>query len=317
MLAFGIEALEYCIFGGAFGKWCFSVKVLDSSGRKIGAAEYVRRLGMVFVAGVWCWLPPFCVIPQLIQRHRLKKGKATSYDEKAGWMVVQYKQGFVKGLVVVLFVLGLIGLSLLGENGQEDSSNPQQMEALLSQAQKCEGENDYKGAFNAYCKAVELGSPQGEFGLDCCLNYGSRCFPNPELGYKILSNPEVQKISKARGLLGLMLFKGEGVVRNAGQAFELWDDEAVLNAFPPARVCLASMLLSGEDCEEDDARGFALVSDPKVHAAIPEGEYLLGGCYFLGEGTGQDFEKAAQHIKSAADADYGPGFSRLAKRSTA
>lgn len=109
-LALGVEALEYWAFGGTFGKWVFSVKVLDSKGEKIGGAEYGKRLLPIWVAGLGLGIPLAALITELWQYRRLQKGLAASYDERAGRIVVQYKQGFAKGLVCVLFLLVMLAL---------------------------------------------------------------------------------------------------------------------------------------------------------------------------------------------------------------
>lgn len=109
-LALCLEALQYALFGGTFGKWSFAVKVLDAKGAKIGAAEYARRLPGIWAAGLAFGIPVVCLIPQIVQRSRLQKGKPASYDEKSGRIVVQYKQGFFQGLVCILFVLVLVAL---------------------------------------------------------------------------------------------------------------------------------------------------------------------------------------------------------------
>jgi uncharacterized RDD family membrane protein YckC len=116
LFALCLEALEYRVFGGTFGKWCFAVKVLDAKGAKLGAGEYAHRLLRVYATGLWFGLPFVMLVPQIIQWSRVRKGKAASYDEKAGRIVVQCKQGFVRGLVVVLFVLIFFGLMALGNS---------------------------------------------------------------------------------------------------------------------------------------------------------------------------------------------------------
>lgn len=110
-----LEALEYWAFGGTFGKWVFSVKVLDSNGSKLGGAEYGKRLLPVWISGLGLGIPFVIMVMEIIQYNRLKKGKSASYDEKAGRAVVQYKQGFVKGLVCVLFILAWLALNAMGK----------------------------------------------------------------------------------------------------------------------------------------------------------------------------------------------------------
>lgn len=122
-LAMCLEGLEYWAFGGTFGKWVFSIRVLDSKGEKISAAEYWKRLVSVWVSGLGLGIPLVALITQLIQYRRLKKGKCASYDEKAGRTVLQYKQSFVKWVVFIVFALAAIAMySLLTRLGEIDAS---------------------------------------------------------------------------------------------------------------------------------------------------------------------------------------------------
>lgn len=111
-----LEALEYLCFGGTFGKWVFSVKVLDAHGVKVSSGEYGKRLLHVWLSGMGLGIPLVMLIAGIIQYNRLKKGKAASYDEKAGRIVVQYKQGFVKWLVCLLFLLAILALNAIGNS---------------------------------------------------------------------------------------------------------------------------------------------------------------------------------------------------------
>lgn len=115
-LALCLEGLEYWAFGGTFGKWVFSVKVLDSAGGKLRSSEYWKRLLPVWVSGLGLGIPIVILVTEIWQYRRLKKGLAASYDEKAGYAVVQFKQGFVKGLVCILFILAMIALMQLGNS---------------------------------------------------------------------------------------------------------------------------------------------------------------------------------------------------------
>ena len=106
----GIEALEYTLFGGTFGKWVFSVKVLDASGNALSHSEYGKRLLPIYALGLGLGIPLVCVIPQIIQYVHLRNTGKTFYDEKEGRIVVQYKQGILKCIVCVAFILLVIGL---------------------------------------------------------------------------------------------------------------------------------------------------------------------------------------------------------------
>ena len=111
-----LEGLEYWVLGGTFGKWAFSIKVIDSQGAKIGSAEYGKRLLSVWCAGLGFGVPIAFLVTEVWQYRRLKKGFAASYDEKAGRMVAQYKQGFLKNLLCILFFLAGIALSIIGNS---------------------------------------------------------------------------------------------------------------------------------------------------------------------------------------------------------
>ena len=106
----GIEALEYTLFGGTFGKWVFSVRVLDASENAISPSEYGKRLLPIYALGLGLGIPYVCIIPQIVQYVHLRKTGSAFYDEKVGRIVVQYKQGVVKCIVCAAFIMLLIGL---------------------------------------------------------------------------------------------------------------------------------------------------------------------------------------------------------------
>ena len=72
---------------------------------------------------------------------------------------------------------------------------------------------------------------------------------------------------------------------------------------PQARLYVAAFLMEGEVCPKDEKKAFSLLNDEEVLKTEPQAKYLLGIWYYAGIGTKQDFAKAAQLLKAAADAD--------------
>lgn len=123
---------------------------------------------------------------------------------------------------------------------------------------------DFEHAFKAYEAAAEAGNAEGLLRYACCLAEGRGCEADPARAYAILSRP---------GLLKL----------------------------PVARYYVAAFLMAGDVCEKDEAGAFAMMNDPEV-LELPAARCVLGVWYWAGLGTAQDFAKAAELLKSAADA---------------
>lgn len=215
---------------------------------------------------------------------------------------------------------------------------PNAVESLVMRGSECLESGNYSEACQAFAQAAEQGSVEGRLLLAQCLVEGWACEPDPERafaefskdefsvyplarfyhglmlalgigceqdgakGYELLSQKDVQKnFPAARAIMGMLLSDGNGVKQDSNKAFQLLDDEKVLSAFPVTHY-LASLLLAGEGCPKDARRAFSLLANPKVYEEASAARFLLGICYYAGEGVGQDFKKAAEHIKAAADA---------------
>lgn len=123
---------------------------------------------------------------------------------------------------------------------------------------------DYGNAFKAYEAAAEAGNPVGWLNLGVCLAEGLGCEADPARAYEIFSRKEMMKL-------------------------------------PVARYYVALFLMNGEVCEKDERRAVELMEDPAVLEAMPVAKFLLGVWHLEGMGTAQDFGKAAEWLKAAAD----------------
>ncbi len=150
--ALGIEALEYWAFGGTFGKWVFSVKVLDRRGESLGVSEYAHRLLPVYAVGNGLGVPVVLQIANIIQYGRVKKGLAASYDEKKGYMVVQYKQGIFKAFVAVLLVVALSAFQVFQKESLGDSAQTirQSEPRLIPQSNSSDAETSFNKGEDYY-----------------------------------------------------------------------------------------------------------------------------------------------------------------------
>ena len=123
---------------------------------------------------------------------------------------------------------------------------------------------DFEHAFEAYEAAAEAGNPEGLVSYAFCLAEGRGCEADPARAFAIFSRPDILKS-------------------------------------PVARYYVAAFLMAGEVCEKDEDRAFAMMNDPEV-LELPAARCALGVWYLAGVGTAQDFAKAAEFLKSAADA---------------
>ena len=198
---------------------------------------------------------------------------------------------------------------------------------------------DYSGAYNAFAKAAERGSTKGKLYLAVCLVEGHGCDVDPQRAFalfsdewvrvfplanfymgmmkmngvgcsqdyakagELLSRQDVQQtFPLARAKLGVLLAEGLGSKPDSGRAYALLSDEEVMKLSPEARFYVAAFLMEGKVCEKDERKAFLLLNDDEVLKTMPPANYLLGLCYYSGVGTKQDFAKAAQFLKEAADA---------------
>ncbi len=218
---------------------------------------------------------------------------------------------------------------------------PNQVNAIsiVTEGEKCLEKEDYVGAYNAFSKAAEQGSPDGKVYLALCLAEGYGCDANPEKAFNMFSENDVcgfpmakfylgimlmhglgctQDYNKAhnylsqkdvytafpiaRANLGILLAEGLGIKAEPQSAYSLFNDEEVLKLSPSARFYMAAFLMEGKVCKKDERRALALMNDQEVLNTLPQARYLLGIWYYTGTGTKQDFAKAAANLKAAADA---------------
>ncbi|MBQ4480342.1 MAG: SEL1-like repeat protein [Victivallales bacterium] len=209
---------------------------------------------------------------------------------------------------------------------------------LVSEGNELIEAQDYTGAYKAFEKAAELGSPEGKLSLAICLAEGQGCEANPEkafaifseegvrefpfakfyigimrmngLGctqdyskaYDLLSEPEVQQATPlARANLGVLLAEGLGVKVDMARAYALFNDAEVMSQSPVARFYMGVFLMMGEVCKKDEARAFELLYDDEVLNSVLAAKFYLGLCFYAGIGTKQDFAEAATLLKEAAD----------------
>ncbi len=217
---------------------------------------------------------------------------------------------------------------------------PSAAESLVEQGNNCLAAEDFTGAYNAFSQAAEQGDKAGRLlqaqclaeGWGCETDYvrafevfseeeysayplarfyrgymlalGLGCEQDGKRGFEYLSQSDVKKnFPIARAIMGMMLSDGNGVKQDVKEAYRLLNDEELLKAVPSVTHYLAALLLSGQGCDKDAERAFSLLSDPRVLEASSAAQFMLGViCYYAGEGCEQDFKKAAEHIRAAADA---------------
>ena len=90
-LALALEAIVFELFGTTFGKWLFSLRVLDSAGKSLLSGAYARRLLRLWVSGLGLGIPVVSLFTLARQERRVARGRAASYDEKQGISVVRGK----------------------------------------------------------------------------------------------------------------------------------------------------------------------------------------------------------------------------------
>lgn len=109
------EIVFYELFGTTFGKWLFSLRVCDGSGRTASTKAYFKRLLRLWASGLGLCLPIMSLIAPAIQYRRLSLRGQTTYDASLGLRVAKGKLHPFRWLAVlpVLLVLGLLAMATI------------------------------------------------------------------------------------------------------------------------------------------------------------------------------------------------------------
>lgn len=110
-----IEVVFYELFGTTFGKWLFSLRVCDGSGRTASTKTYFKRLLRLWASGLGLCLPIMSLIAPAIQYRRLSLRGQTTYDASLGLRVAKGKLHPFRWLAIlpVLLVLGLLAMAAI------------------------------------------------------------------------------------------------------------------------------------------------------------------------------------------------------------
>ena len=107
-----LEVVIYELFGTTFGKWLFSLRICDSSGRDVSSWMYFRRLLRLWVSGLGFSVPVVSQIASVVQYCRLSSNGQTTYDETLGLRVGKDRVHFLRWLVALPLLL-MAGLLLI------------------------------------------------------------------------------------------------------------------------------------------------------------------------------------------------------------
>ena len=129
-----IEVVFYELFGTTFGKWLFSLRVCDGSGRTASTKTYFKRLLRLWASGLGLCLPIMSLIAPAIQYRRLSLRGQTTYDASLGLRVAKGKLYPFRWLAVlpVLLVLGLLAMAtIFFAAGEEEPQAANRVDARL------------------------------------------------------------------------------------------------------------------------------------------------------------------------------------------
>lgn len=129
-----IEVVFYELFGTTFGKWLFSLRVCDGSGRTASTKTYFKRLLRLWASGLGLCLPIMSLIAPAIQYRRLSLRGQTTYDASLGLRVAKGKLHPFRWLAVlpVLLVLGLLAMAtIFFAAGEEEPQAANRVDARL------------------------------------------------------------------------------------------------------------------------------------------------------------------------------------------
>ena len=123
-----MEVIVYAGIGSTFGRWCFSTTVRNPDGTKISAGKYAKRTFRLYFSGLLIGFPLLSAIAMLVQEIRVSRGKETSYDHAMGLHVTQSRQGFLKAVVTILFLILCLCLTIMGQSQGPVPSPPRGIE---------------------------------------------------------------------------------------------------------------------------------------------------------------------------------------------
>jgi uncharacterized RDD family membrane protein YckC len=129
-----IEIVFYELFGTTFGKWLFSLRVCDGSGRTASTKAYFKRLLRLWASGLGLCLPIMSLIAPAIQYRRLSFRGQTTYDASLGLRVAKGKLHPFRWLAIlpVLLVLGLWAMAtIFFAAGEEEPQAANRVDARL------------------------------------------------------------------------------------------------------------------------------------------------------------------------------------------
>ena len=130
-----VEVVFYELFGTTFGKWLFSLRVCDGSGRAVSTKMYFKRLLRLWVSGLGLYVPIVSLIAPVIQYRRLASLGRTTYDESLGLRVAKEGVRPLRLLVAMpmLLVAGLLAVAGMFSGADEEKpETPGRVDARLN-----------------------------------------------------------------------------------------------------------------------------------------------------------------------------------------
>ena len=108
------EGVMYGIFGNTPGKKLLKIRLIDTSGNRIGFRKYMARLPGLYAYGLGLGIPLITIATMLIQKGNADKGEETAYD-RGRCLVRQPSVSSARAWAGGLTAFGiLIGFSVIG-----------------------------------------------------------------------------------------------------------------------------------------------------------------------------------------------------------
>ena len=167
-------------------------------------------------------------------------------------------------------------------------------------------EKDISSAIEWYEEADKVGSGSGSRALGLIYLFGNGVEKNLELAAKYMKRGAEAENAEAQFNLGVMYYNGEGVEKNPTEALG-WFEKSAGHFYGRGTIAAADMYFRGRDTPRSYKKAWSLLYRYTYSESdIGEDHYydaqcLLGMMYLHGDGTMQDYKRAEECLKLAAD----------------
>ncbi|MCX2533695.1 RDD family protein [Plesiomonas shigelloides] len=167
-IALVLDAAIYKIFGNTPGKALLGIQVRHANGERLGLDQYVSRNFSMWWYGLAAGVPLINLITMSNQGDRLNKGKAASYDEPAGYVVIARPIGVISklGFGFVFLLLFAIIAALSSDNSSH--KNTPTVTAKASSSTSKDTSNELAKALESteYLKTWKVGDARLEYAIE-------------------------------------------------------------------------------------------------------------------------------------------------------